>query len=169
MKWSTRSSEKVTYFNLNVTHSASDARCRRYCVIFIGINIVVASGEPHVDGEPGDLRFRIKVLKYDDVTSSLLFDNIESVVCIWFLMFFPLKTSCVWTARRRPVHQRHHLPCGSAGRVWDGHHSFRRPQGNSLFSQIEASVQLRRSAAEIKSYFGTQRFGNFCLRARVRD
>lgn len=33
------------------------------------INIVVASGEPHIDGEPGDLRFRIKVLKYDDVVS----------------------------------------------------------------------------------------------------
>lgn len=40
---------------------------------YIGINIVVAVGEPHIDGEPGDLRFRIKVLKYDYVITSLLF------------------------------------------------------------------------------------------------
>lgn len=25
----------------------------------------MATGEPHIDGEPGDLRFRIKVLKYE--------------------------------------------------------------------------------------------------------
>lgn len=30
------------------------------------VNILcVTTGEPHIDGEPGDLRFRIKVLKYE--------------------------------------------------------------------------------------------------------
>lgn len=27
--------------------------------------VYVTLGEPHIDGEPGDLRFRIKVFKYE--------------------------------------------------------------------------------------------------------
>lgn len=27
--------------------------------------VCLTTGEPHIDGEPGDLRFRIKVLKYE--------------------------------------------------------------------------------------------------------
>lgn len=76
MRWSTRLSEKVTYCNLTVIHSASDAD------LLIGFNMVVALGEPHIDGEPGDLRFRIKVLKYDSVITSLFCNDVPSTTLI---------------------------------------------------------------------------------------
>lgn len=72
--------------------SALRVRCYWYRV-YICINIVVASGEPHIDGEPGDLRFRIKVLKYDDVVllslwlSGVQNNNINGGVLFIFIFF----------------------------------------------------------------------------------
>lgn len=61
MKWSTLSLEKVNQL---------EAKYKSYKFVFFGILSVaiivfLTSGEPHIDGEPGDLRFRIKVLKYE--------------------------------------------------------------------------------------------------------
>lgn len=134
MKWSTRLSEKVPRFNLDVESFRFKCQPPLLLCVPYWLNIVVASGEPHIDGEPGDLRFRIKVLKYDIVTSSLLlWSDAALTTLIWlsafdfYLFLFPPKTSCVWTARRWPVHQRHHLSRRGTGWIWDGYHSFRRP------------------------------------------
>lgn len=102
MKWSTLLLEKVTYSQPDVKLSALHVRRCWYRVLYIRINIVVASGEPHIDGEPGDLRFRIKVLKYDDVASlSLWWSGVQNNnvnLGIWF--FFLLSLS------RHPVFER---------------------------------------------------------------
>lgn len=56
--------------------------------------------------------------------------NRDACVGIWCLIAFPFQTSGVWTQRRRPVHQRHHLSGRGAGRLWDGHCAFGWSQGS---------------------------------------
>lgn len=61
MRWSTLSLEKVSlqYIEPKVNHL--------FFRILPVVNVLyVTTGEPHIDGEPGDLRFRIKVLKYEE-------------------------------------------------------------------------------------------------------
>lgn len=60
MRWSTLSLEKV---NLPKAQNKSFLLVFQISPVF---NIFyLTTGEPHIDGEPGDLRFRIKVLKYE--------------------------------------------------------------------------------------------------------
>lgn len=59
MKWSTLSLEKVN-------QPKALYKFLKYFKILPVVNISYpTTGEPHIDGEPGDLRFRIKVLKYE--------------------------------------------------------------------------------------------------------
>lgn len=60
MKWSTLSSEKVILPKAKWKSFAIVIQI--YCLVQ---TLSMSAGEPHIDGEPGDLRFRIKVLKYE--------------------------------------------------------------------------------------------------------
>lgn len=96
----------------------------------------MTTGEPHIDGEPGDLRFRIKVLKYEWDFSGVRLICIPSISSVAYSNtvcgFFCFQTSCVWTQRRRSIHKRHHLSGGGVSRLWAGHSTFGWTQGDSF-------------------------------------
>lgn len=127
----------------------------KYCCFFRGASHRWRTRRSPIPDQSAEVRQCYYVLLlWSDVPLTTLI----TLSAFHFLYIFsPLKTSCVWTARRWPVHQRHHLSCRSTGWLWDGYHSLRRPQGNSfedfsqikLCAQIEGCVQLQRLVVQI--------------------
>lgn len=73
MKWSTLSLEKVSVQSI--------LQNLKWIIGFSTYDLLLTScvptGEPHIDGEPGDLRFRIKVLKYEEASFAVCRKNTE--------------------------------------------------------------------------------------------
>ena len=107
MKWSTLSLEKV---NLPLSLTWSTFVIQILSAVLT--SYLCPTGEPHIDGEPGDLRFRIKVLKYGWVfiyceTSSVVWNNIpdEYELCD-IIMWYGVFLFFVFFVYRHPVFER---------------------------------------------------------------